>query len=209
MNAPMLPGMIDEPRIARLEDTLMAMQQQTETIQQQNEHFQTEVLRRLSEQQQHLMQPMPSLTTTPNGTAPVPQQLPTQLLQQLQQQLQQYENFQTEVMRRLSEVGADSPKAAPSSLRNTIEMTVAATLKNKEMESLFEHRIEELICAAQVRIEQAADKVSDSLRAQVREVQGAYDRARETEGNFIEKAEKDESFHGEDRGETASPHREV
>ena len=39
----------------------------------------------------------------------MPQQLPTQLLQQLQQQLQQYENFQTEVMRRLSEVGADSP----------------------------------------------------------------------------------------------------
>lgn len=68
------------------------------------------------------------------------------------------------------------------------------------MESLFEHRIEELVCAAQVRIEQvcnvpkiqtyhvsayvsvvmstwnsfsgkAADKVSDSLRAQVREVQ--------------------------------------
>lgn len=190
MNAPMLPGMIDEPRIARLEDTLMAMQQQTETIQQQNEYFQTEVLRRLSEQQQHLMQPMPSVTTTPNGTAPVQQQLPTQLLQQLQQQLQQYENFQTEVMRRLSEVGADSPKAAPSSLRNTIEMTVAATLKNKEMESLFEHRIEELICAAQVRIEQAADKVSDSLRAQVREVQGAYDRARETEGTFIEKADE-------------------
>lgn len=68
-----------------------------------------QVLRRLSEQQQHLMQPMPSVTTTPNGTAPVQQQLPTQLLQQLQQQLQQYESFQTEVMRRLSEVGADSP----------------------------------------------------------------------------------------------------
>lgn len=192
MNHMPLPGMIDEPRIARLEETLMAMQQQTETIQQQNEYFQTEVLRRLSEQQQHLMQPMPSVTTSPNGTAPVqlPQQLPTQLLQQLQQQLQQYENFQTEVMRRLSEVGVDSPKAAPSSLRNTIEMTVAATLKNKEMESLFEHRIEELICAAQVRIEQAADKVSDSLRAQVREVQGAYDRARETEGTFIEKTDE-------------------
>ena len=56
------------------------------------------------------MQPMPSVTSTPNGTAvQLPQQLPSQLLQQLQQQLQQYENFQTEVMRRLSEVGADSP----------------------------------------------------------------------------------------------------
>eukprot|EP00438_Fugacium_kawagutii_P011549 Skav230157 [mRNA] locus=scaffold1301:605695:622414:- [translate_table: standard] len=43
--------------------------------------------------------------------------------------------------------------------------------QTEEMESLFEHRIEELICAAQVRIEQAADKVSDTLRQQVREIQ--------------------------------------
>jgi len=193
-----LPGMADEPRIARLEETLIAMQQQNDTIQQQNEYFQTEVLRRLSEQQQHLMQ-QPVGQSSPQQTAAQMQQS-----QMLQQQLQQYENFQTEVMRRLSDVGADSPKA-PSSLRNTIEMTVAATLKNKEMESLFEHRIEELVCAAQVRIEQAADKVSDSLRAQVREVQGNLEKSRESESSFIEKtdekmkafmAKTDEKLHG-------------
>ena len=155
----------------------MALQQQNETIQQQNDYFQTEVLRRLSEQQQHLMQ-QPVGQSTQQTAAQMQQS------QMLQQQLQQYENFQTEVMRRLSDVGADSPpldttavrkdvsfqgeegfakflqaqhlkmtervhdqvfdelknapssllpRKAPSSLRNTIEMTVAATLKNKDI----------------------------------------------------------------------------
>ena len=165
-------------RCCWLQETLIAMQQQNDTIQQQNEYFQTEVLRRLSEQQQHLMQ-QPVGQSSPQQTAAQMQQS-----QMLQQQLQQYENFQTEVMRRLSDVGADSPpldttavrkdvhskekkvspsfcklniskwlkrpsiikqkmqkcttakpRKAPSSLRNTIEMTVAATLKNKETAS--------------------------------------------------------------------------
>eukprot|EP00913_Durusdinium_trenchii_P022960 g21559.t1 len=139
--APPLPGMVaDDSRIQRIEEALTAMQQQ-------NEFFQTEILKRLSEQ------PSPShQVSSPSG-----------------------------------------------SLKQTIEMTVQATLKNKDwricefdldMESFVEHRIEELICAAQVRIEQAADKVSEGLRAQAREVQGTIERARESESTFIAKMDE-------------------
>ena len=90
------------------------MQQQNDTIQQQNEYFQTEVLRRLSEQQQHLMQ-QPVGQSSPQQTAAQMQQS-----QMLQQQLQQYENFQTEVMRRLSDVGADSPPLDTTAVRKDV-----------------------------------------------------------------------------------------
>ena len=94
-----------------MEDTLQLLQQQSASMQQQNDYFQGEILRRLPEAMQ------------------------------------------------MQGVHQDSPResvlSAPGTLRNTIEATVQATLKNKDLDTFIEHRIEELVVSAQIRIEQA------------------------------------------------------
>lgn len=100
---------------------------------------------------------------------------------------QQNERFQADVMRQLQESSMQGAAGMTRAVETSVQQAIQSMQRDREreVEGGMKQRMEELIMATQLRLEQVADGVANNLRQQAREFQATIDRTREAEGSFV------------------------